>query len=55
MMRLTCMRVLTATTGLTVLLLVGCRQGASSVLAGGEPGEDQGTTVDCGGSVYDAD
>lgn len=48
------MRVLATATGLTVLLLAGCGQEGSSLLAGGASGESGGATVDCGGSVYDA-
>jgi len=44
-----------AATGLVVLLLAGCGQGTGSVLAGGGSAQDDGTTVDCGGSVYEAD
>lgn len=54
MLRLTVMRALLATTGLAVVLLAGCGQGATALSGGVEPGEGEGTTVDCGGSVYDA-
>jgi len=43
---------------LGALLLTGCGQGASNFkpLGGGEPGGGDGSrTVECGGSVYDAD
>lgn len=49
------MRATTATTGLAVMLLAACGQGAGPVLAGGgESGRGDGATVDCGGSVYAA-
>lgn len=58
MLRLMVMRAGMSTAAvLGALLLTGCGQGASSTtpLGGGEPGGgEDSTTVECGGSVYDA-
>ncbi|MEH3075561.1 MAG: hypothetical protein PGN11_02610 [Quadrisphaera sp.] len=41
---------------MAVLLLAGCgRETSPAVTGGGQPGAGAGTTVDCGGSVYDVE